>query len=63
MKLYVFKLKTMYGVVEMSVSTYLSRWTDSSSEIGSVRKRAPYYISPGYQIKWFQEMQTQLSMK
>ena len=47
----------------MGVSTYLSRWTDSSSEIGSVRKRAPYYISPGYQIKWFQEMQTQLSMK
>ena len=34
MKLLVFKLKTMFGWLK-----YLSRWTDSCSEIGSERKR------------------------
>ena len=29
-------------VAELSASTYLSRWTDSRSEIGTIRKRIPY---------------------
>ena len=28
-------------VAELSVSKYLSRWTDSRSKIGSIRKRVP----------------------
>ena len=32
-------------VAELCVSTYLSRWMDSRSEIGSIQKRGPYRSS------------------
>ena len=40
MKLYVFKLKA-----ELSISIYASRWTDSHSKIGTVRKWVPKGVS------------------
>ena len=34
-----FVFENNFRVAKLSVSTYRSRWTDSRSEIGSIRKR------------------------
>ena len=50
-----FKLKNNVRVAELSVSTYLSRWTDSRSEIaGSVRKQRSESLTERFQLSLVQ---------
>ena len=45
MYLKVLYLKNNVRLAKLNVLTYLSRWTDNDSEIGSVPKRVPYRSS------------------